>query len=371
MSQVMTMLANNWKQSLDQSGNKNSSIIAVRCVTLYIELIEKLGAATVLPSSEEEKTLFVSMLNNFDDPLQQLTLLDLLNQHFVTNINTDSVLQEWLSSAPIVSPILQTLQDPILSGAALQYISSILINTKQQTSEDLNSLLDFIKQQGVVNGNETERLHVAQALSNVSTSSVDGVSTILNDSELRRAWWDITHVSKSKLQAAIITSIALALPAVDEISPSMAMKMYNMVGPDNNQDSTTQWLFNKYIKSPIIELRIASYALLAAMLKLKMVATILTVSTTKSTQAELIDLLLNSARRESSMDSRIAYYDLLESFYALLGDDNEGGVAPSNSSMWLATMNDQEVKKLHDQLKKKIKMGPHGREPQRWDVGTE
>ena len=158
------VLANNLheKQSLDQqqqsskNNKKDSSIIPVRSVMLYIELIEKLGAKTVFSctsSDQEETTLFVSMLNNFDDPLQQLTLLDLLNEHFgSTSSNSSSpktaatgaadsvVLQEWLSSPPMVSPVLQMLQDPILSGAALQYISSILINTNQQTSQDLNTL---------------------------------------------------------------------------------------------------------------------------------------------------------------------------------------------------------------------------------------
>merc|ERR1740130_2508289 len=77
--------------------------------------------------------LLVQMLNDFTDPLQQLSLLDCLIEEFDTSCDTDINIDDvvannddnkkkkkknstnvmnWLSSPEMMSPILQYLQDP-------------------------------------------------------------------------------------------------------------------------------------------------------------------------------------------------------------------------------------------------------------------
>ncbi|KAG7358016.1 hypothetical protein IV203_014603 [Nitzschia inconspicua] len=380
--QGMTFLVQFWEKSL-QNGNPNeNSIISVRCATLWIQWMAKLGAS-VLDANPQALDLLQQMIQNFDDPLQQLTLMDLLVENFGSTPSStamvDVKVQEWLASPEMLSPILLMLQDSFLAGIALQYLSSVLVSLRPH---ELQLVLDFIRQRGIVS-NETDRLQIVQALSNVSTTITNtALPIIMQDRVLRQAWWDISRVSQSKLQAAILTSVALALPKIEANGEAkLAMDLYNAMGPDNSTGSatlcTTQWLLEKYAPSPISELRIASYAILAAMLRLQTAGQIMALNTPKVAQAQLLECCMDPQRRESTFDARLAYFDVLETLFSLLTNKSTDGLSTTttttspSASIWLATLQDEEVHKITDQLQKKIKMGPHGREPQRWDVGTE
>jgi hypothetical protein len=372
VSQSMTLLVHLWENALQQS-DKNASIVSVRCATLWIQWMVKLGSV-VLNANQQAPELFVKMMKNFDDPLQQLTLMDLLVEHFgssatLTPMVSDQV-QEWLASPALLSPILQMLQDPMLAGISLQYLSKVIVAWRPQ---ELQLVLDHIRQSGTVS-NETERLQIVQALSNISTTATTAaLPAILQDPTLRHAWWDISRISKSKLQAAVLTSIALALPKIDSNDPSLAMKLYNTLGPDNSTGSsslcTTQWLLERFVASPIPELRIAAFAILAAMLRLTNAGQIMALQTPQVVQSNFLEIWMDPQRRESTSDARLAYFDVLESLYDLLSHKDSEGAA--SASIWLATMQVEQVRKVTEKLKKKLSMGPHGREPQRWDVATE
>jgi hypothetical protein len=368
----LALLANIWGSSLQQS-QKNASIVSVRCATLWIELVAKLGGVVVMAANQESQDLFVQMIQNFDDPLQQLTLIDLLVENFGSGsdelMNADKALQEWLAAPSVLSPVLHMLQDPILSGVAMHYLSGVLVSLRPN---ELRPVLDHIRQCGTVS-NETERLQFVQAMSNVSTRAPGmALPIILQDPTLRHAWWDITRLSQPKLQAAILTSIALALPKINSANATLAMKVYNTVGPDNYTSSysslcSTQWLLERFVASPIPELRIGAYAVLAAMLRLQAAGQILAFHTPKLVQEKLLELCIDPERRESSSDARLAYFDVLEGLYELLTHSTD----TSSASVWLVTMQEERRHKVTQQLQKKVKMGPHGREPKRWDIATE
>lgn len=386
VAQSMALLVPIWENSLHNASNKANSIVGVRCATLWIQWMAKLGGDgggnEVLDANAAPPNLFCQMLQNFDDPLQQVTMMDLLVEQFGSSstltdtVVVDANVQEWLASPALISPILQMLQDPLLSGVALQYLSGVLVSLRPH---ELRLVLDHIRECGIVS-NETDRLQIVQALSSVTTmaSPLAALPLILQDATLRHAWWDMVRISQSKLQAAILTSIALALPQIDAaagVEPSLlAMKLYNFVGPDNDTTSgstsvcTTQWLLDKFVASPMTELRIGAYALLAAMLRLQTAGQILALHTPQATQTQLLEVWMDpqERRREGTSDARLAYFDVLESLYALLTASST-----ATNGVWLATMQEDLVHKVTEQLQKKLLRGPHGREPQRWDVATE
>jgi hypothetical protein len=373
MTNGLTLLVQIWSSSIQQS-QKDASIVNVRCATLWIEWVAKLGGAVVLAANQQSQDLFVQMIQNFDDPLQQLTLMDLLIEHFgpgcEESIKAEERLQEWLASPSLLSPILQMLQDPLLAGASMNYLSGVLMSLRP---DEMQLVLDHIRRCGTVT-NETERLQTVHALSNISTSgtAVTALPIILQDPTLRHAWWDNTRISQPKLQSAILMSVALALPKINSIDASLAMTLYNALGPDNYTNSSssvcsTQWLLERFVASPIPELRIGAYAVLAAMLRLQAAGRILALHTPKFVQSNLLELCTDPEWRDSSSEARVAYFDVLEGLYGLLTNST----ASSSASVWLVTMQEEQRHKVTQQLQKKVKMGPHGREPKRWDVALE
>jgi hypothetical protein len=383
LSRAVAMLVDVWKQQQTTSTSKeNASVVCVRCATLWVQWLQTLGGAAILERSREAQDLFLDMINGFDDPLQQLAVMDLLNEHFgkkdtdwyATDHHNgsgstvhmdvveplDDALQEWLASPPLLSPILQMLQDPILSGSALQYVSDVLVTWR---ASDVVTVLDYIRQVGVVS-NETERLKIVHAMSNIAPLAMP---EILRDATLRHAWWDTSRITQSKLQAAILVSVAMALP---KLPSTMAMDTYNCLGPDNGTTmrdvSTTQWVLERFVASPMTELRVAAYALLSAKLKLDKAPHILALNTSKDTQSALLELLMDPQHRENTADARIAYFDVVKDMHDLLDGSSDG-----TTNIWVSTMNSDQLHKVKQQLHKKIQMGPHGREPLRWDVATE
>ena len=287
----------------------------------------------------------------------------------------------WLSSPEMMSPILQYLHDPLLCDGALRYIGML----SSMKSNEMTIVFDHIKSLGKVPTNELERLPIIRALSQAATitTSEENTSTstpldiILNDAILRRCWWDISRVSHSKLQAAVFISIALTLPKISNAiytssSPSKVIQLYQLIGSDNTNDRSTtlEWLFTKkFMKSSIIEIRIASYTSLASIFRYVPTTCIVmelnnTDNSNNSTKDQhqdhdhannskkelIVELLLNDDR-DRTFNSQKAKYDVLESFMA-------------NTILMEDVVTDKKIlKQLHD----KLLLGPHGRKSQRYE----
>ena len=120
--------------------------------------------------------------------------------------------------------------------------------------------------------------------------------------------------------------------------------MYTSIGLDNGAESTTAWMVQKFSRSPMTELKIASFHLWSCLCMVPGGTTIL------ASNPGFMDVVVVHGERESSHDARLARYELLEAFH-------------NHAKGFLAAA---IVKKLDEQLQ----LGPHGIKAQRWDVAT-
>jgi len=245
-----------------------------------------------------------------------------------------------MSQKDVTTTIVRILEDPIVGGAAMQYLA---LAAQFEDPHVLPTLLNFIRSVGPTT-NESERLQVVHALSYLSQHSSEILGSILQDGELRCAWWDVTRTSVPKLKAAILSSIAQTLGNPGITDAPLLLRLYSLIGPDNSAGSTTAWLLQKFATGPMPELRIAAFAAWTSLARIPGGCTLL------ATSSGFVDLMVNGTR-ESSHDARSAKFELLESF---LG--HSGGFLPADTA-----------KKLEENLA----LGPHGMKTQRWDVAAE
>jgi hypothetical protein len=374
LEEAATYLIEDWRSLLASS--KTSE--AVRCAVVIVQWISRLPGGLEAAISKGATELFVEMLGNFDDPLQQLSLLDVLVEEF--GGNHDGIrssarpcrarppsVEEWLVSPSIMSLVLQFLEDPLLSDVALRYVG-VLSSIKPT---ELTTILDHAKRVATerIPTRDTERLPLVNVLSRVVASSEAGLRAVLDDELLRLAWWDTDHIAQPKLKAAILVSVAQVLPAVEHsFGPVRALAIYRKLGDDHltgmnmnmnmnttttTYDTTTQWLLQKMAGSPLIEVRVASMALLAAALRIAGAPLALLGVADRSAQTALVDLLASS-RREPTVHAQSARYDLLEA--TLEAFEN----APSLLEA------EEFVPKKMRLLKEKLALGPHGQKPLRY-----
>ncbi len=352
-SDAIDYIVEDWRKIL-ASGTNSSE--AVRCAVVLVKWVSRVPFLSLANSSGATE-LFVQMLGDFDDPLQQLSLLDALIQEFDNNnniSNPSSAIDEWLASPPLMSLVLQFLKDPLLADAALRYVG--MLSSVRPT--EISIVLDHVKQVVAENGGDvptrdTERLPLVNTLSTLAMSAFEvGLNAILSDSLLRRTWWDTDRIAQPKLKAAILVSIAQALPVVEEsFGASRALEMYKMVGEDHRRgysdDSTTTfWLLSKMASSPLIEVKIASMTLLAAAIRIENAAPTILGVFDKTAHVSLVELLLSS-NREATIHAQSARYDLLIAFW----DATE-----KHPSL-------EENPKVLQKLREKMGLGAHGQKP--------
>jgi hypothetical protein len=354
---AMTQLVQVWKLSSQENNSSNkhqASIVSIRCATMVIQCIDKLGDVAFHICQQQGATdLILQMLQDHSDPLLQLSVLDLFPQHLQQQ--PQNLLQvaskEWLGK-DLTQPCIELLQDPLVSGSAMQFLGLVcaLDDLEDSSVVAQHALLEHIREMGITTS-ESDRLQVVHALSQVATSK-NGLQLILEDVSLRCAWWgDLSRLSSPKLQAAILSSVHMLMQqesAKPQVQQQYGMKTYAFLGQDNNSsnrhNTTTQWMFSKYVKSPMPELRIASYSVLEQVAGLSGGTNLLSIC------SECMEWMLQG-QRESSSDARVAKFELLRAFY-------------QHAQGFLAE--DMIVK-----LKKLVDLGPHGQIPQRWDVAVE
>lgn len=335
-----------WRFHWDSPKHRETaSIVSVRCAAIYVDCVVALGDVVL---SQAGTKLLSAMLQHQQDPLLQLAVLDLFPQHFATNFQTNTI--AWLTSPVFLNPILDMLEDPLLAGAALQCASWIA--TLEDTDDTSISIprqrvLQYIRDEMGVTTSESDRLAVVHALVQLSSSTRLLDQVILGDEVLRSCWWDMTRLSSPKLQAAILSSISQVLSGLSPSDASIGIRMYTYLAIDNHETgtSTTDWLGNKYSRSPMPELRIATYAVWSAIARLGTTGV-----TVLSTSAGFWNPLLEGPR-ETTTDARVAKYDLIHTIY----ESSRGFLAKS----------------FQTKLEKLIELGPHGIPAGTFDVAIE
>jgi len=380
-----------WMSNNNNNNNNNkteASIVTVRCVTLVVRLWDRLGDTAFRVMTPQVEPLLESLVRKSidSDPLLLLTILDSFSQHLPSSRVPPNV-QSFLVSKPMIQPLLGVLQtnDPLLGGAVLQYLAWIGSMTPANNNNDDNNnqeilgRLQHVVMQHVqhaigVTSDESERLQAVHALlqlvSNKSNNTIL-LQKVLENPELRLCWWgNLTRMSSPKLQAAVLSSVRQLLHDLASSSTnnnhnigSLARQVYGALGWDNSSsnsyNATTTWLFERYIKSPMPELRIATYGIWEALLQCANNAreggespSPLPLLFPSPSSFSKVDYLLE--HRETTSDARIAKFEFLVT-------------AASETSSELSLLPPPLVRKWN----KLISMGPHGQEPQRWDVAME
>jgi hypothetical protein len=423
-----------------------ASTIAVRCASTMVELWMAMGDVA-LTASLTATELLVQMLQDDSDPLVQLSILDLL-EGMATRLATPEAVaggsstyiqtRQWMLSSTIVTPLCQLcgvtasslenameidqagdskeevgMIDPLLGGSALNLLSALCAifhsmavvdgsNEEQPENQQqyqwllgafYRALLQFVTSSSFTD--EAERLALVHAISNFCSASSQALQMVLDNPQVRDAWLSIQQVSKPKLQAAILVSVAMVLdpnlvvagsfatssesyqppqPVVasrttpttttsaiphsnvrstTRITPTAARNLYNMLGYVNTSSqssaSTTNWLLTTGRKalSPFPEVRIATYAILTA------IATIGPTGVMLLAQADggwtTLETFLLNRNVETSRDGRLARFELVAAVYR-------------NAPPGLLS----EV--LLNKLKLHLQQGPHYVQPLTWDV---
>lgn len=325
-----------WKQQ-----GIDNAVVAIRCATVLLNAIMLVGDAAFDVGKElGAMTLMEQLIQKEDDPLSLLSALDLFPQVFQNPCDIPSTTRAWMSQDDLTSVVVNLLDDPIVGGAAMQYLALVV---KLDDPKTLKTLCDHIRSVGPIT-NELERLQIVHALSNLAQSSSDVLTYILEDRELRSAWWDLSRMSIPKLKAAILSSVAQTLQHPQNTNFPLLLRLYTLIGQDHAAGSTTGWILQKFANSPMPELRIASYTVWIGLAKIPGGCTLL------ATSSGFIRLMV-AGEREPSSDARLAKFELLEKFH-----EHAKGFLSADI-----------VKKLEQQLL----LGPHGMKTQRWDVATE
>lgn len=265
-----------------------SPIVAVRCASTLIDIVIASEHAMNLAVSLGAMDKMVELMTDQTDPLTQMVIIDLVEKIATTKpIHISSA--RWMSTTQVLAPLLEMAGgtgelDPLLGGPALKLLSLIFSNvvSKHLVSENLdaNHYQGFKRAlHNFDSSGETGRLAFIDAVSSFASASDDALIGTLDDPFLREKWLSLKNVAQPKLKSAVLGSIARIIdPNTIEgdntrktqepsfpPSNTLALRLYNMFGAVNSQDATNMLLF--LAKSPIVEVRLGSYALMQAMTK--------------------------------------------------------------------------------------------------------
>ena len=268
---------------------------------------------------------------------------------------------------------------------------------QQEQQQDLFLLHAF--QQALHNfatagSGEVDRLHLITAISSFAATSHHALEAILQDQTIRSAWLSIRHVAQTKLKAAILLSIAMVLDPTllmqsqettttlssttmtttpttrtnlydsqsSSVESKLAIQLFTALGTENTThpypsstssssltSTTTDYLFLQYGRSPIPELRWATYTLLSAMAKHHAPYIFMTTEHLPSFLEWLLDRTV-----ETTQDGRIAKFHLVQTLV-------------SHPHVPTGIIHDSQWNKL----RKHIQQGPHYIRPIPWDVAAE
>ena len=365
---VLQQLATLWKKNLE---SKSTSVNAVRCVQSFIQIWSTQttdSSSTTSPHPEiitqmAQELLLPMMTNGHDDPLLQISVLDMVLQEVQSSnqghlnaamsdlsispsggSNDTKDLNSWLAASLPWTSLLES-KDSFQFASAVPLAAEVFDSL---TPENQSLLLKHaILEQIGTTTNETERLLVCQTLLSIFTTPSPSpeklnhnLHILEGNVELRKCWWgDIGRIHVPKLQAAVLISFSKLLEA------AKVSKVYTWLGMDNNNNfNTTEWVYDKFVKSPIPELRIAAYTIWIALLTKVPNGGLLLGQTTIGTFQEWL------VRRETTHDARSAKYEVVKAMFA---------------SSSLITGGDPKFAQL---IQKQYELGPHGLEPMGWDT---
>jgi len=369
----MQSLTQSWHASWDtrDQDKTTASTICVRYASTVIDLVSLSDQLMASAVSNGAAQLLLEMINYDQDPLLQMSVLDLL-EHMATTHPMHVHRAHWLSSETVLQPLLalsgagtaDELGDPnpILGGPALRLLSAICrLGQRDTTVFDQggkNALLGFHRAlqnfQAVARG-ELDRLALVDAISSFASASPEALDLVLKDPATREAWLSLS-VAQPKLKAVILTSVAMVIDPAPERDANGdivtaanvpttedAMRLFSMVGEINSKHAADIVL--SVAKSPIPETRLAAYNLMRAVAKTSTGAQVL------MSNPEFNRLVIDR-EGENTKDGREAKYEIVRAIMA----------SPVKSLL---------AEDIVKSLERILAQGPHHVEPIRPELATE
>ena len=367
-------IAQAWKEALNRQNSTNRSVastLCVRCASVFVDVIVGIDSdATMLAAQKVDALkLFLAMLEDTDDPLVQMSMLDLLEK-LASKYPMGYERGKWLFSQTVLDPLLimaggigpDSEPDAILGGPALRVVAALCrIAGREdgngfQVADATHILKGFHSAlQKFDTHAELDRLAVVDAISSFSMASTDALEMILNDPITREAWISLS-VAQSKLKAAILFSIALVIKhnygsTNDERSSNLKKQLYFLLGKVNGQSQDTTDLLVSLAQSPLPELRLGAYEVLATVAAHTPTGGFILLQ-----NSEFFSFLLNQSQAQADIErtkeGREAKFGIVEAIY---GSEAKGLLA------------DPIVQKIEMILKR----GPHFVQSQQWELATE
>jgi hypothetical protein len=300
-SRATHVITTTWRGVIQNSKTNRSAAttVGVRCASAIVDII-CLGGDPAMEAalSSDAMAMILNMMNDSNDPLLQISTFDLIEK-LVKTLPMHTLRAKWIFSDVVVDPLLQMVgahgdeqdskeneaADPFLGGPALRLLSCLC-----QLAHRDASLVDWdgdvghrlltgfhraLHQFSDSGSGELDRLALVDAISSFASASPDALDLVLDDPIIRQAWLSLASVAQPKLRSAILTSMAMVMNPTPEKdvngdstivsnvpSTPLTMKLYSSLGLENNRDTTE--LVLTMAKSPIPELRLGAYNLLAA-----------------------------------------------------------------------------------------------------------
>lgn len=327
-----------WENLQAGQDKMTTSTVCVRCCSAVVDLVSLGGSSDQLMDSAISSgalELLLEMASYEDDPLLQMSVLDLLEKLAVTQ-PMHHHRAKWLCSETVLSPLLLLSgagteeesgnADPVLGGPALRVLSAICRlgqrdnNVFDQGGKE--ALLGFHRALHAFEGSgELDRLALVDAISSFASASEDALDLVLNDEVTRDAWLGLS-VAQPQLKASILTSVAMVIDPLPEKdvngdiveanvnnapSNTAAMRLFSLVGQVNHAKDSTEVVLS-FAKSPIPETRLSAYNLMRAVAKTS------TGSQVLLSHSEFYSFLIDR-ERESTKIGREGKFAIVESIW--------------------------------------------------------
>jgi hypothetical protein len=227
------------------------------------------------------------MMNDSTDPLLVMSALEIL-ERISSTFPMHKNRAHWLYSPAVAQPLLvmagdeEEGPDSLLGGPALRLLSSILKLGRMESSllesKLVTSFHRVLRKFGELASNEIDRLSLIDAVSSYASASPDALKVVLGDKALLKSWLSL-GVAQPKLKSVILHSIAMVIdpPSFRDLqgdiisatctpTRSLSMKLFAALGECNDFCDASQLVFS-LAKSPFVEIRLGTYALLQAVSK--------------------------------------------------------------------------------------------------------
>jgi hypothetical protein len=278
------------------------STVSVRCASTVVDLVCLGDASMNAAVKAGSMDLVLGLVSDGDDPLMQMSALDLLEK-MATTVPMHGSRAQWLFDRKVLNPLLEMAgstgsPDSICGGPSLRTLSAFCKLAHTRTPQEASSQFGLAADSELLGGfhralhcfeeqssGENDRLAFVDAVSSWSSASPQALTLVIHDPLLREGWLSL-NVSQPKLKSVILYSVATCIDPPSQVDSSsdtvmafnvpsnqLSMRLFDCVGSVNGRDATDVVL--SAANASFAELRLGAYALLNAVAKRGMGAQVL------------------------------------------------------------------------------------------------